>query len=98
RAHASLTLACSGPKAPSSVGSVEILMISQHIVTAAVGSVLLLTPGASARATTVSPIEARAIAREAYVYSYAMMESYQTWRSQAVDKTANGYVGGFNVF
>ena len=27
-----------------------------------------------------------------------MMESYQTWRTQAVDKTANGYVGGFNVF
>jgi hypothetical protein len=27
-----------------------------------------------------------------------MMESYQTWRTQAIDKTANGYVGGFNVF
>ena len=27
-----------------------------------------------------------------------MMESYQTWRTQAVDKTANGYVGGFNKF
>ena len=27
-----------------------------------------------------------------------MMESYQTWRTQAVDKTANGYVGGFNMF
>jgi len=27
-----------------------------------------------------------------------MMENYQTWRTQAVDKTANGYVGGFNVF
>jgi len=26
-----------------------------------------------------------------------MLESYQTWYSQAVDKTANGYVGGFNV-
>jgi hypothetical protein len=46
----------------------------------------------------VSPAEAQAIARDAYVYSYAMMESYQTWRTQAVDKTANGYVGGFNVF
>ena len=38
------------------------------------------------------------IAKDAYVYSYAMMESYQTWRTQAVDKTANGYVGGFNKF
>jgi hypothetical protein len=27
-----------------------------------------------------------------------MLESYQTWRSQAVDANSNGYVGGFNVF
>jgi hypothetical protein len=54
-------------------------------------------PGPSS-AQTVSPAEAQAIAKDAYVYSYAMMESYQTWRTQAVDKTANGYVGGFNVF
>ena len=52
----------------------------------------------SASAQTVSPAETQAIAKDAYVYSYAMMESYQTWRTQAVDKTANGYVGGFNVF
>jgi hypothetical protein len=49
-------------------------------------------------AQAVSPAEAQAIARNAYVYSYAMMESYQTWRTQAVDKNANGYVAGFNVF
>jgi hypothetical protein len=49
-------------------------------------------------AQTITPAEAQAIARDAYVYSYAMMESYQTWRAQAVDKTSNGYVGGFNVF
>ena len=49
-------------------------------------------------AQTVSPAETQAIAKDAYVYSYAMMESYQTWRTQAVDKTANGYVGGFNIF
>ena len=49
-------------------------------------------------AQTASPAEAQAIAKDAYVYSYAMMESYQTWRTQAVDKTANGYVGGFNKF
>jgi hypothetical protein len=53
--------------------------------------------GASAE-NVVSDKEAQAIAKDAYVYSYAMMESYQTWRAQAVDKTANGYVGGFNVF
>ena len=49
-------------------------------------------------AQTVSPAERQAIAKDAYVYSYAMMESYQTWRAQTVDKTANGYVGGYKVF
>jgi hypothetical protein len=58
---------------------------------------LLASLGASA-GNAVSDQEAQAIARDAYVYSYAMMESYQTWRTQAVDKTASGYVGGFNVF
>ena len=51
-----------------------------------------------ASAQNVSPTEAQAIAKDAYVYSYAMMESYQTWRAQAVDKDAPGYVGGFNVY
>ena len=27
-----------------------------------------------------------------------MLESYQTWRSQAVDAGSKGYIGGFNVF
>ena len=42
----------------------------------------------SASAQTVSPAETQAIAKDAYVYSYAMLESYQTWRTQTVDKTA----------
>jgi hypothetical protein len=58
---------------------------------------LLVSTAASAE-PAVSAKEAQEIAKDAYVYSYAMMESYQTWRTQAVDKTANGYVGGFNVF
>lgn len=44
------------------------------------------------------PADARVIAKEAYIYSYAMTESYLTWRTQAVDTAAPGYVGGFNVF
>jgi hypothetical protein len=49
-------------------------------------------------AQTVSDAEAQAIAKDAYVYSYAMLESYQTWRTQTVDKSANGYIGGFNAY
>ncbi|MER9401489.1 DUF1254 domain-containing protein [Mesorhizobium sp. M0615] len=54
--------------------------------------------GAAAAAANVGPNEARAIAKDAYVYAYAMMESYQTWRKQAVDKADPGYVGGFGVY
>jgi hypothetical protein len=58
---------------------------------------LLASAGVSVE-KAVADTETQAIAKDAYVYFYAMMESYQTWRTQAVDKTANGYVGGFNVF
>jgi len=42
--------------------------------------------------------EAAEIAKDAYIYAFAMMESYNTWYSQAVVKDAPGYVGGFNRF
>jgi hypothetical protein len=58
----------------------------------------LLTAPNPASAQSVSPAETQVIAKQAYIYAYAMMESYQTWRSQAVDKNAPGYVGGFNVY
>src|SRR5688572_24715967 len=44
------------------------------------------------------PEEARAIAREAWLYAFPMMETYNTWRAQAVDNTSPTYVGGFNRF
>ena len=46
--------------------------------------------------TVVSPREAEAIAKEAYVYAYPMMENYRTMFVQAVDRTAPGYVAPFN--
>ncbi len=60
---------------------------------------LMTSAGSStAQPTDAVQSEARGISRDAYIYAFAMMESYQTWRTQAVDKNANGYVGGFNVF
>jgi hypothetical protein len=65
----------------------------------AVGVVLaLLAAPTPASAQNVSTAETQAIAKDAYIYAYAMMESYQTWRSQAVDQKSPGYVGGFNVY
>lgn len=42
--------------------------------------------------------EKQAIAKEAYLYAFAMMESYRTWYGQAVDTESPTYVGGFNRF
>ncbi len=47
---------------------------------------------------TASPDEARAIAAEAYVYAYPMLDNYATWFKQAVDPEAPEYVGGFGRF
>ena len=58
----------------------------------------LVTVPAGASAQTVAPAEVQAITKDAYVFSYAMMENYQTWRKQTTDKTFNGYIGGFNVY
>ena len=50
----------------------------------------------SARAAV--PHVARTIAKEAYLYAFAMMENYQTWYKQAVDTKSPEYVGGFGVY
>ncbi|MGA8323603.1 MAG: DUF1254 domain-containing protein [Xanthobacteraceae bacterium] len=72
-------------------------MSGRFLAALAVALVISAAPKVSS-AQGVLPTEAQAIAKDAYVYSYAMMENYQTLYSQAVDKTANGYVGGFNVY
>ncbi|WFR97571.1 DUF1254 domain-containing protein [Rhizobium tumorigenes] len=59
--------------------------------------------GLSLAVATVSlaqttPEEARSIAKEAYVYSYAPIASYGTWSKQATMPDAPEYVGGFNTF
>src|ERR1700722_10159955 len=45
-----------------------------------------------------APPDARAIAKEAYLYAFAMLENYQTWYKQAVDAKSPEYVGGFGKY
>jgi hypothetical protein len=52
----------------------------------------------AAASAPVTPAEARAIAKEAWLYSYAPLQGYATLYSQAVDQSFPGYVGGFNQF
>src|SRR4051794_8731225 len=57
---------------------------------------LFLTAGSAT--AEVTPDEAKSIARDAWIYGYAPIQSYNTWYKQAVDANAPEYVGGFNVF
>lgn len=55
------------------------------------------SPGAEEGSTAASTLEeAQAIAEEAYVYAYPMMENYRTMYVQAIDRTAPGYTAPFN--
>ncbi|EJL25612.1 DUF1254 domain-containing protein [Novosphingobium sp. AP12] len=59
----------------------------------------LIMAGSNASASpAITLTEAREIAKQAYIYAFAPMESYQTWRGQAVDPNSPSYVGGFGKF
>ena len=56
------------------------------------------SPSSQNAIEAVTPTEASAIAEEAYIYAFPMMESYRTMYLQAVDRTAPGYGAPFNQF
>ncbi len=43
----------------------------------------------------VTPEQARAIAREAYIFHYPLVMYYRTMYRQAIDRTSKTYTGGF---
>ena len=45
--------------------------------------------------TTDTP---RAIAKDAYLYAFSMLENYQTMYKQAADRQAPEYIGGFGHY
>lgn len=63
------------------------------------GDVRAQTAAASeSAAPSAPPEEARAIAKDAFIYAYPMLYDYKTMYEQAVDPKAKGYVGGFGKF
>ncbi len=50
-----------------------------------------------AQAAAPSTVEARAIAKDAYIYGYPMVQAYQTMYAFSVDKTNPQYKGPFNA-
>ena len=53
---------------------------------------------ATAATPAVSPEEARAIAREAYVYGYSPVSAYRYMMEEVFDSKAISYIGAFNKF
>jgi hypothetical protein len=70
----------------------EVLRLAASVVA------LSLAPGVALAASALTPAEAKAIAKEAWAWSFAPIEGYQTLYAQAVNKDAPGHVGGFNRF
>lgn len=62
----------------------------------ATGSALGLPALLPDRATAQD--DAAAIAKEAWIYAYAMLMNYSTMYGQAIDRNAPGFVGGFNRY
>jgi hypothetical protein len=56
-----------------------------------------LTQDALSGQPSLTPVEARSIAKEAYIYGFPMAANYQTMYKQAIDTTGNDYRGAFNT-
>ena len=53
-------------------------------------------PETAQEASAVSLEDAKAIAQEAYVYAFPMLENYRTMYGQAIERGGPGYVAPFN--
>ncbi len=73
-------------------------MLSKSTGAVALGIGLLVGQPAAAQTPPPSPAETRAIAKEAYIYAFAMTEGYNTMYKQLSDPAGREYVGGFGRF
>ncbi|WP_287192423.1 DUF1254 domain-containing protein [Paraburkholderia sp.] len=73
--------------------------LSNCMRAAALGVGLMMGGAAlSQTQNSVSPDEARAIAKDAFIYAYPMLFNYKTLYEQVVDPASKSYVGGFGRF
>lgn len=65
-------------------------------------SIVLCTPLLAVAPAIAQPAQAaaqtRAVAKEAYIYAFAMIENYNTMYKQLADPAAREYVGGFGKY
>lgn len=68
-----------------------------HVLRSAAAALVLLTTGAFAAGPNVSPDEAKAIAKEAYVFGVPTVSMYGTMWAFSVNKDGKEYKGPFNT-
>ena len=68
------------------------------VLAAIVTCALPVAAAQAQKSAALTPAEARAIAKEAWLYAYAPVQGYQTMYNQTQNKDFPGYVGGFNRF
>src|SRR5947207_11375846 len=69
-------------------------MKTKTVLVAALAAVLALT--FTVRAADITPAEARAIAKEAYIYGFPIVDNYRIQHAYWMDKTNPEYKGPFN--
>ena len=57
--------------------------------------ILGCSPASSVRDEALTPDEAKAIAKEAYIFNYPLVMMYRTMYLQSIDTQADSYSGGF---
>ena len=86
------------PAVPAAAGAgpmAQVQSAGQPLLPPPIPAVPAPNPGA---VPPPSPAEARAIAKEAWLYAYAPLQGYQTLWNQTQNSAFPGYVGGFNRF
>ena len=74
------------------------LVLVLSLTAAAQAQILVGAAIAASSAKSISAVEAKSVAKEAWLYAYAPLQGYQTFYNQTQNNDFPGYVGGVNRF
>jgi hypothetical protein len=68
----------------------------RHLIRVVTAAIVCLSASAAGSAETLTAETAKAVAEEAYIYAYPMLENYRTMYVQAIDRSSKAYAAPFN--
>jgi len=68
----------------------------RHLIRVVTTAVVCLSAFAAGAAEPLTAETAKAVAEQAYIYAYPMLENYRTMYVQAIDRSSKAYAGPFN--